>query len=501
MKKSLKKLTALALSVMMVVSMSACGGKDKETDTAKTDTEKTTEQTKETATEGKDEVVTLKWVTVGKGMPANYDAWAANINPYLEEKIGVNIEFEVVSWGDWDNRRSVVVNSNEDYDILFTNLNTYTSDVNLGAFCDITDLLKTASPELFNFIPSDYWEATKVGGKIYAVPTYKDSSATQYFVWDKELVDELGEDVTKLHDLASIDGTLRKMKDKLGSPSFLMRQEGVTSIIGNTYDGMSAGLLPLGVAYDDETCTVVNTFEQKEVMEQYKLLHQWYKDGIINSDAATLAETPTYRPFQIAQGWSGAAKTSWGPQMGVEAVAIQFGDTILANDSVQGSMSCISASSKHPDKALQLLELVNTDSHVRDALYFGLEGDNFEYTADKKVHKLNENWEMAGYTQGTFFNVTQQDIEEFNQWDEVEQLNLAAKPSVMLGFSIDKVPVEDQFTNCIEIYNRYKFELVTGVADPEVTVPAMMKELKSAGYDEIVTEVQRQINENFKKNK
>lgn len=495
MKKTFKKLTALALSLVMVVSLSACGNakKDPET-TASKDPGSTTEDTTKT----KDEVVTLKWVTVGKGMPANYDAWKAKINPYLEEKIGVNIEFEVVAWGDWDNRRSVVVNSNENYDILFTNLNTYTNDVNLGAFCDITDLLATEAPELNKFIPKNYWEATKVNGKIYAVPTYKDSSATQYFVWDTKLAEETGEDVTNLHDLASIDGVLRKINDKLGSPSFIMRQEGVTSIIGNTYDGMSAGLLPLGVKYDDESRTVVNTFEQKEVMEQYKLLHQWYKDGIINADAATLAETPTYRPFQIAQGWSGAAKTSWGPQMGVDAVAIQFGDSVLANDTVQGSMSCISASSKHPDKALQLLELVNTDSHVRDALYFGLEGDNFEYTADGKVHKINEDWEMAGYTQGTFFNVTQLDTEEFNQWEEVKTLNENAKPSVMLGFSIDKTPVEDQFTNCIEIYNRYKFELVTGVADPEVTVPAMMKELKSAGYDEIVAEVQKQIKDTFK---
>ena len=35
------------------------------------------------------DVVTLKWVTVGNGMPENYDAWKANLDKYLEEKIGV----------------------------------------------------------------------------------------------------------------------------------------------------------------------------------------------------------------------------------------------------------------------------------------------------------------------------------------------------------------------------------------------------------------------------
>ena len=36
--------------------------------------------------------VTLKWIQVGGGMPKTYDEWLDQINPYLEEKIGVNVE-------------------------------------------------------------------------------------------------------------------------------------------------------------------------------------------------------------------------------------------------------------------------------------------------------------------------------------------------------------------------------------------------------------------------
>ena len=51
--------------------------------------------------------------------------------------------------------------------------------------------------------------------------------------------------------------------------------------------------------------------------------------------------------------------------MGVEeAVAYQWGPTIVSNDSVRGSLSCISANCQSPRKALQLLELVNTDTYV-----------------------------------------------------------------------------------------------------------------------------------------
>ena len=133
-------------------------------------------------------------------------------------------------------------------------------------------------------------------------------------------------------------------------------------------------------------------------------------------------------------------------------------------------------------------------SKVRDALYFGLEGDNFEYTAEGRVHKDNEKvWDMPGYTQGTFFTVTMLDTEEVNQWEEVKALNAAATGSPALGFVFDTTNVTDQLANCTEIWKRYKSELLTGTIEPEAAVAEMMEEMRAAGFDEIVTEAQTQI--------
>ena len=110
--KKLKKVLALGMAGAMALSLAACGG-----DTSTSGS--TSTGTGETST-ADGEVVTLKWVMVGNGMPSNYDAWLAQVNPYLEEKIGVNIDVEVVGWGDWDQRRNVIVNTAGEYDILFT---------------------------------------------------------------------------------------------------------------------------------------------------------------------------------------------------------------------------------------------------------------------------------------------------------------------------------------------------------------------------------------------
>ena len=193
--KKFNKVLALGMAGSMALSMAACGGSSS---SASTGTDgSSTSTAAPTAAPSKD-VVTLKWVAVGSGMPSNYDAWLAQINPYLEDKIGVNIDMEVISWGDWDTRRNVIVNTSGEYDILFTNVNTYNNDVNTGAFLDITDMVKEAAPELYASVPEDYWKACEVGGRVYGVPTYKDSSQSEYVVWDKAKVEAAGDDVSKL---------------------------------------------------------------------------------------------------------------------------------------------------------------------------------------------------------------------------------------------------------------------------------------------------------------
>lgn len=97
----MKKLMSLFLVLTLCVSLFAACAQDEETPATGGSAD---------GGETKEDVVTLKWIQVGNGMPSNYDTWQASINEYLAEQIGVNIDVQVVSWGDWDNRRSVIAN-------------------------------------------------------------------------------------------------------------------------------------------------------------------------------------------------------------------------------------------------------------------------------------------------------------------------------------------------------------------------------------------------------
>lgn len=488
----------LLVAVMVATLLAGCGGDAKNNNGANNQnnaTDTNDNQTNDSAsTDG--EVVTLKWIAVGSGMPSNYDAWRKNINAYLEDKIGVHIDTEIVSWGDWDNRRNVIVNSGEYFDILFTDMGRYLSEVQLGAYMDITELVQEKASDLYEYIPEDYWEAVKVDGKIYSVPTYKDSSMTQYIVWDKEMADKYDIDIHQYNTLDSLTEPLKKIKEGEGISPFVIDQNGVGAIF-TMYDNMGSELEPLGVRIDDESRTVVNVLEQEDIMDELKTLHTWFKEGIINPDAPTLSELPSYRTTFIAQGWPSAAKTTWGPSMGVEAEAVKYAGPVLSNGTVRGSLNAIYSGAKNPEKAVEFLQIVNLDSYVRDAFYYGLEGDNFQYTDDGKVEKLNEDWTMAGYTQGTFFTVTPI-AGEIDQWAEVKELNEQAVGSVLLGFDLDPTNIQNELTNCRAVWNKYRSELLTGARNPEELVETITKELKAAGFDKIMEEAQNQIDAAFK---
>ncbi len=483
-----KKYLALCLAGVMSAGLFAGCGKAE----ASSDGSSSAQGSESSSQSSSDEIVTLKWVTVGSGMPSNYDSWAKKLNEYLGKKIGVNIEMEIVPWGEWDNRRSIIINTNENYDIIFGNSNNYISDINLGAYYDITNLVKTSMPDFYSYLPSQYWDAVSVGGKIYAVPTYKDSSLSNYAVWDKEIVDEYKLDINSLTTLQSLTETFEKIKkDKSDYPVYV-KNDGLYYIF-DVYDQLGAGLQVLGVRYDDKNAKVCFTLEQDDIYSQLQTIHEWYQKGIINPDAATLSEGRVYNVWRVAQGWPSAAKTVWGPQMGKDVVVAQVGDTIVSNDTVRGSLNMVSANTKYPEKCLEFLNIVNMDPKVRDMFYYGEEGVNFEYTSDNKVNKLNQDWTMAGYTQGTFFTVSQLASDEVNQWEEVKKLNENAKASVLLGFTFDYSNLKDQLANCLEIWLRYKSEILTGVLDPAQAVPEIKKELMSAGFQDVLDEAQKQV--------
>ena len=515
-KKSLTKLLAMGMAVVMTAGLLAgCGGNSDGDSSNASDSgqEEVSQPADNGAGESTEadagnedtqtssgEVPTLIWWTVG-GTPADdFDEAIAQISDYSEEKIGVRLDVKIAGWSDYDTKMNTIVNAGEYFDIMFTNNTNYSKFVNLNAFENISDMVQSVTPELYSFIPETLWSGVQIHGNVYAVPTYKDSSLTQFYYLDDQYVQKYGIDMSTVKDMASLDPAVRAIKEGEGKSFYPVKlnQGALWNGFFNEYDGLAGGIQPIGVKIDDPERKVVCTLEQEDILANLDLLHSWYVDGIINPDANVVTEDSKGNAFGNAQGWPSAV-AQWQILQGVEkydAVAV-FGP-LYTTETIQGSMNAISVNSNYKEEALKVLELMNTDSKFRDMCAFGVEGNHFEYLEDGTVKRLRDDWTWPAYTQGTFFVMSNQEGADPNQWDEVRKQNEEAAASSCLGFALDVTNIQNEVSNVNTVWDKYKYDMLTGASDPATAVPKCIEDLKAAGLDTIIAEAQKQIDEFFK---
>lgn len=493
MKKILRPLSIMLALLLILSGLAGCGTKAEEKETVKDNADVTASVEDKPSTEAKKDPVMLRWIQIG-GAPNNYDNVLKALNDYSIEKIGVGVEFTYLDWGIWGDKVKAMLNSGEKFDIMFVGGSEYNMGVSLGAFADITEL-RNETPDLKAFLPEKVWEGAQIGGKIYAVPTYKDSSQTQYWVWDKETVDKYQIDYQNIKTVVDLDPVLQKLQQEITagniegtSYAFTVARDGINGFMMNYERPMPA----LGVRFDDQDTKVVNVFEQEDIMEILTYMHKWNKEGIVNPDAATLDNGPSWCIVSSGQGFPGA-DVSWSAGRGKEVISTPFYGPLYSTDSILGSVNAISSSSEYKTEALKYLELCNTDPKMRNMLAYGIEGEDYTDHGDGTITRVDNGYNPAAYSQATFFTLKTVAPNPPDQWTKVQEWNEQATASVLLGFAFDRSKVENQLAACDLILSRYKDELYTGTVDPKEAVPQLYKELEAAGLEDIRTEYQAQI--------
>ncbi len=483
LKKVLKKsLAFIVTGTLLMSTLVGCGAKS---DTPSTDSGSDAKNEAKS-----DKPVDLVWWTIGNE-PKDYQLVSEKINEYTLEKLNVNLQIKYASWGEYSTKLSKIVQSGEPFDIAFTSgIENYQDLLNKGYFADLTELLPTATPDLYKFIPEELWTGVTIDGKILGVPAYKDSAQAQYWVWDKETVEKFGIDYENIESLEQLEPALQKMKEADPSkyPLILNANEGINGFFPaiNQYDEIVVKPA-VGISYTDESATVVGLWEQERVLENLKLINSWFKKGYINPDAATLLELPKSRPVSSVQSFEGGWKDT--------EVGHKYFGPAYSTRTIRGSFLSISAGCKNPEAALKVIELVNTDEYFRNLLAFGIEGTHYEKTGENTIKKLNDKYEVPAYSQGTFFNMYVQEPNPSTQWDDLQDLQETAFSSPVLGFTFNSTSVQNQISACANIEAKYSSSLITGSANPEELLPQMIKELNAAGYQDIIAEAQKQVDE------
>lgn len=479
--KKLSKLTkaaAIFMAASMLVATAGCSGK--------ADTSSTANKT-----------TNLTWWMIGAPGKDN-DKVMTELNKYLKEKYNVTVTMNFSNWGDYDQKLKTVISSGTPYDIAFTCAwaNSFSQQAMKGAYMPLDDLIESNGQGLKELIPSDVWDAAKVKGKIYGIPTYKDSANDNFIVYAKQYIDESKFDYTSVKNIKDIEPYLAFIKQNHPELTAMpLMQDGWPGLFDN-FDQITGNAFG-AIKLSDSSLKVVNMFDDADLMNDLRTLHSFYQAGYINKDAATAKESPKVSPVSHQNGWP-AAVANWSSSWGYEVVANQASDLYLTTSSLQGSLNAISKNSKNGAAAVTLLNAVNTDPVVKNMLCFGIEGTNYEKTGDTSIKQLNQDYTMSAFAVTSFFGgLYTVDPAPKNEWSDLQEFISDAKPSPALGFMFDSsdTKIQTQIAALNNIYNKYKTALLTGTSDPDVVVPQMKAEMDKVGYQDFLAEVQKQVND------
>ena len=160
-------------------------------------------------------------------------------------------------------------------------------------------------------------------------------------------------------------------------------------------------------------------------------------------------------------------------------------------------MTAVSFTSKHPMRALKLVQLMHQDADLLNLICYGIEGRDYTKDPDnpKRMNRESGSYYISEFLVGSQFLAYLVPSYEDGVWEETEAENEAADVDPNIGFSFDRKPVETELSNLSSVGEEYG-GLGTGLyEDVESTYAEKCEKLEKAGLSIVKEEAERQYKE------
>lgn len=509
-----RMVSALLAVCMMGTLLTGCGGKQESAG------ETSANASSEAGGTGDGEIVTLKWYMSLPKVAADTDQVIEALNEYTREKIGVEIEYMPMADSEYMEKMPTYINSGEDFDICFTaNWSTdYLQFAQRDAFLDISELLPEYGKETWELIPEQLWKAVTVNGAIYGVPSYKEMGRQGGIYVNSEMAEAYGIDLSKVKTLDDYTEVLKTVSEK--SKAENKKVIGISGLSDNgfgiitPYEGLvgnSPGVSAVAEygLFEDQP-EVFNQYATQEYMDYCKTAYEWNKAGYLPADPINYDQDVANRDNDFANGtlfshiisYAPGAAESAAALYGHEVTFVPLMTPLLETRNGLGGLLAVSSGSKHPEKAVEFLNLLNTDEYVGTLIRHGIEGTHYSAVGDTQVDKTMGGT-LAPEDNGYDYTFGWQFGSPFNQkWDisypdNIEDLFLAYNESAVtgshVGFTFDSSNVNTEISALANIVEEYDAALQSGMVNPEEKIPEFLDSLKMNGVDSLLKEIQTQL--------
>lgn len=449
-----------------------------------------------TTTASKSEPTKLVYYTIGTA-GSDLSKVMVEVNKITKAKINCTVEMNYIDYGDYDSKMTAIINSGENYDLCFTTADDqYLSNVKKNAFTPLDDLLKTDGQGILNQMDSRYWTGVKVNSKIYAVPTDKEIATPYYFVYNKALVEKYKMDISKINTLEQLEPLFKIIKENEPSWTPYLCWQGLSIPIGYAFPISQA--IPVCIDEHSSSGKILNFYDEKKTVDTIKTMRKYYQEGYINKDAATAQQTGDPKSFFTLNlaGPDADSALSAGSAYPKVSHLVETPPSITTY-STQGAMVAISSGSKNKDAAMKFINLCHTDVDLCNTLYHGIKGVHWNLDSNNQVKvdtTAAKGYSPQTYTLGSNILATPISGSPKTWAADYKAFNKSAKASVILGFDPDTSAISSEIASITNVTQKYQSQLFSGCVDPDVYLPKMRAELKSAGIEKVISTMQTQLN-------
>ncbi len=275
---------------------------------------------------------------------------------------------------------------------------------------------------------------------------------------------------------------------------------------------ISTGYLPVFTTKSfDEKYTVVSPVFEDTFLNFATLMKDWadkgyWREDVLNNkndNRSALRAGLSGLDQHHTQTFGGLRVTMDKDQPGSELQMFPFARTSgnnLTELSITHGGTSVGAHSKNPERALMAYDLIRNDEEIYHLINYGLEGVQYEIKDGKRVQPEGyDEAKDAFYADFWGGRVDKFEIPSVTTWDQLEETLYAEydkikKPYPYGQFVFDKTPVEAELTAITQVTGEMGPAITYGKAgDPAKAVEEFRSKLKTAGYDKVLAELQRQL--------
>jgi putative aldouronate transport system substrate-binding protein len=432
----------------------------------------------------------------------------AAINERIKDR-NMEVELLVISSSALAQQSNLMISGGEKLDLIPVLNTTFNSDVAQGKLLGLNDLLKTAGKEAAAVVGDEYLKAGTVKGVVYGIPSLRDMAASYGICMRKDILDKYN---IRAEDIKTVDDISRMFAlVSAGEPNMYMtfgQRSSLTMVsqLLTDWDGLGDNFGVLMNHGQDTPFKVVNLYATKEYENKLRLVRDWYQKGYIVPDAATNTErAPTLvgagQLFSFASnlkpGFDTQSTVSAG---GVEMVTATIMPAFSTTTQVGVLNWALPITCKNPEKTMEFLNLLFTDTEIINLIDWGIEGVHYVKMNDNVItYPSGVNASNTGYFMNrswVFGNSLAAYVWEGNPPDynkQLDEFNKTAIKSKALGFSFDATPVRSAVAAVNNVAQEYLLSLEYGMVDVDTTLPRFIKALEDAGINQIIAEKQRQL--------